>query len=88
MKKKLELNKLEVSSFVTALSKNNEQTIKGGTGPAVASSVEIVAATAAVAGVVIAAGALAYEVANGQSWAGCDDGPDVVIIKKGKKKEK
>lgn len=31
MKKKLELNKLQVSSFVTALSKNNEQSIKGGT---------------------------------------------------------
>lgn len=90
MKKKLGLNKLQVSSFVTALSKNNEQTIKGGTSAPCTSSVACMEASAAVVGVVVAASAIAYEVANNQSWALCspDEGPDVIIINKNKKDKK
>lgn len=71
MKKKLELNKLQVSSFVTELSKNNEYTVKAGSTPTTASVVEIAAVVGAAAAVVGATAAIAnagYNIAHGQSW--------------------
>lgn len=75
MKRKLELNNLKVSSFITALNKNNEYTIKGGTGTL--APLEVVSAVAGVVGAVAAVTLLAYEVLKDES---SDDSEGAVIV--------
>lgn len=64
--KKLNLNELKVSSFVTALGNKNEYTIKGGTGPGTAIDVvPILAATASI--VVMFAAVYVYDAISDNS---------------------